>query len=123
MWFMTLSSNLWVIFFCCAVQQAPFSSLGMMCNPQEHEAWMSSVLELLPLLDSGSLREIAAVALRKGGVEEDAKSRVQSCRLMGALAEYMVRVSVVPTVKVNSGANIILYCLEIICQLLVDLVR
>lgn len=52
---------------------------------------MDTLRELLPLLDSTSLREVMAMALTSGNVEEDVQSRVQCCRLLGSIARHMVR--------------------------------
>ncbi|GMH39898.1 hypothetical protein BSKO_07802 [Bryopsis sp. KO-2023] len=56
---------------------------------EEHEAWMTALQELLPLLDVSALREVMSIALTSGSVEEDVQSRTRCCRLLGALARHM----------------------------------
>jgi len=65
------------------------------CNnatPQVCEAWLSVLLELLPILGREAvLRDVLPLALSKGQVDESVASRVLCCRLLGAITPWLVR--------------------------------
>lgn len=66
----------------------------MLCGLQESEAWLLLLLELLPVVGAAQLLgQVLPLALAHGEVNEPVASRVVCCRLLGAMAPRLVRVS------------------------------
>eukprot|EP00803_Ostreobium_quekettii_P000911 evm.model.scf_231.9 EVM.evm.TU.scf_231.9 scf_231:97841-105363(+) len=56
---------------------------------EEETEWMAALSAMLPLLNMPALKELMALSLSKGGVEEPVRSRIKCCKIMGAIAPYM----------------------------------
>jgi hypothetical protein len=62
------------------------------CSFQETDAWLTTLFELIPLLDKTVLKaEVLSLALSKGDVEGVVGSKTICVRILGALAPRLVR--------------------------------
>lgn len=67
------------------------SEHGPACLLQEFEAWLTFLLEMLPVLPAAALLDVVLpLALAQGQVNEPVSSRVSGCTLLGVMAPHLV---------------------------------